>query len=120
MSDEECEGFLPRCAICGSVVPRERATRRYETCCPEHAAKLKDWRRWLHAQRKCIACLRPSSPKEREDYRAWRKHRGDIGEKPGRKKGSRQEPTLPAGYSPEANVEIALPVDTEHKDCATL
>lgn len=73
------ENFTPRCTVCGSAVPLARARgRQNETCSPPCYTVRKLFRKWLLSTRKCIACLHPATAKEREEFKAWRRHRGDI------------------------------------------
>lgn len=69
--------FTPRCMACGGLIPPNRAgDSRRNTCSPECAAVMKEFRRQVTKSRKCLLCLRPASEQERADFRAWRLARG--------------------------------------------
>jgi hypothetical protein len=107
---------VPRCLFCGDpITDRKRARlRRNTTCSKEHADALKEWRQWVFSQKKCLACWTPSSPAERADFRAWRRARGERGEKPGAKKGSKRAKPVDT-WAPEA----PAPVESESRDAGT-
>ncbi len=75
--------FAPRCTRCAGPIPQARATVRTRyTCSPECALVLKAAALLRRASRKCPLCLHPFTPKEREEFREWRRHRGDLGVNP--------------------------------------
>lgn len=79
------ENFIPRCIVCTKAVPANRARgRSKDTCSPACHAVRQLYRKWVLQTSKCLACLHPSTPKEREEFRNWRKDRGDVRRKKGR------------------------------------
>ena len=75
------EGLKLRCVICTKEVPARRATSRSkDTCGPECGQVLRDWKKYNILRRRCRTCYHPSSPKEREEFKLWRKSRGEVGE----------------------------------------
>lgn len=78
------ESLILRCMICGEALPNSRrAIGDHAGAC--HKVRVLH-RRYMVNLTKCIACLHPATAEEREEYRRWRKHRGDTGERPGRQK----------------------------------
>jgi hypothetical protein len=75
------EGLKLRCVICTTEVPARRATSRSkDTCGPECGQVLRDWKKYNILRRRCPTCYHPSSVKEREEFKLWRKSRGEVGE----------------------------------------
>lgn len=84
LTPEELEAVQLRCVVCGSDVPRGRATRRKDTCTVECYDKLKQWRKHLQGQRKCNTCLAPYTDKQRAEFRLWRQETGGLRVKRGK------------------------------------
>lgn len=90
MTPEELQAFLPRCMVCGDPIPERRARARKETCGkPACGIALKQWRRAVLESKKCPACYHPSTPEEREDFRQWRRERGQIQRRAGNPHGKK-------------------------------
>jgi hypothetical protein len=66
------------CVVCKHPIPGFRARRQTATCSEKCKNKLDVIRERQRAAKKCPACLHPSTPEEREEYRIWRAERGDI------------------------------------------
>jgi hypothetical protein len=78
------EKLILRCVVCGLGLPASRrAVGDHAGAC--HKVRVLH-RRYMIQLSKCISCLHPSTPAEREDYKAWRKSRGDIRQTGGRPK----------------------------------
>ena len=77
------EALVPKCVVCSSPIPKGRANikTRY-TCKPACALAMKAKTLQLRQLRECVACRHPSTPKEREEFEQWRRHRGDLGVNP--------------------------------------
>ena len=65
------------CTICGNPIPEERARLQTATCSEPCKNKLDVIRAHQRASKKCPACLHPSTPEERAEFRAWRVDRGE-------------------------------------------
>lgn len=83
------ESVVLHCLICTRELPRSR--RRHGTCLPgERACQkvLTMFRRHSLQITKCVACLHPATPGEREQFKAWRRESGQLRKKgrPGHKK----------------------------------
>jgi hypothetical protein len=78
------ENLVLRCVVCGDSLPPSRRTIG-DHAGPCHKVRVL-YRRYIIQLTKCIACLHPSTPKEREEYKQWRKSRGDLREKCGKPK----------------------------------
>lgn len=66
------------CIICQAPIPEARARRQTATCSEKCKNRLDTIRAHQRAAKRCPACLVPSTPAEREAFRAWRADRGDI------------------------------------------
>src|SRR4051794_39713887 len=66
------------CQICTKLIDKKRAARATSVCSEKCKNKLDGIRARQRANRKCHACLHPSSPAERAEFRQWRFERGDI------------------------------------------
>jgi predicted nucleic acid-binding Zn ribbon protein len=77
----------PKCVVCTAELPKARATSRAAwTCSKECRAVLKAFQKERRAAFKCPTCQHPCTPEQREEFKAWRRHRGDVGvNPPGRK-----------------------------------
>lgn len=79
------ENFVPSCVVCKRPVPARRATSRSKNTCSNNCnAVLQMFRRWNLFRRKCPTCYHPSTPEERQDFKAWRKERKQLRMKPGK------------------------------------
>lgn len=74
------------CFVCGTELPEGRRRSRFNICGPACRTVWFMYSNWLRQTKKCLACLRPSTPEERKSYRAWRKATGQMGEKRGPKR----------------------------------
>lgn len=72
------ENLVLRCIVCTTPLPRSR--RRFGTCLPERPCQkiLTRFRRYCVGLTKCVACLNPSTPEEREDFKKWRRSRHEL------------------------------------------
>jgi hypothetical protein len=76
--------------VCGDPLNARRARARKETCeKPECGVALRQFRRAVVESRKCPACYHPSSPEEREDFKRWRKDRGQMQRRRGNPHGTK-------------------------------
>lgn len=66
------------CQICTQPIPEKRKTRATSVCSEKCKNKLDGIRARQRATRKCHACLHPSTPEERAEFRQWRANRGDL------------------------------------------
>lgn len=83
------EKFVPSCIVCRKPVPLHRARgRSKDTCSPECGKVRALYRRYVLSTSKCVSCLHPSSPQEREDFKQWRRDRRQL-KKKGRPKGKK-------------------------------
>lgn len=95
MTREEYSGFIIHCAVCGDPLPEHRARARRETCGKrECGIKLKQFRKMTIEVRKCPTCYHPSTPEEREDFKQWRKERGQIQRRRGNPHGRKPKTAL--------------------------
>lgn len=79
------EKFVPRCVVCTQPVPSNRARgRSKDTCSPACHKVLRQYRDHCLKSSRCPSCYHPSTPTERKEFIAWRKHRGDRREGKGR------------------------------------
>jgi len=93
---EGIEKFVPSCVVCKAPVPKKRATSRSkDTCSKECQAVLRAYRKFNIESRYCPSCYHPSTPEERKEFRLWRKHRGDLRERPGRPPVKKAEAAIP-------------------------
>ena len=73
------------CVVCRAEIPPDRLLKYAPVTCTSACSKELVKRRRAHlARTKCSTCGMPSSPKERREFNAWRKARGDK-KKRGRK-----------------------------------
>jgi hypothetical protein len=63
------------CVVCGDVVPEDRKRRRSITCRKECADARNAYLRARVEAKKCKYCAQPSTPEQREDFKAWRRAR---------------------------------------------
>jgi hypothetical protein len=57
---------------------------------------------------KCIACLHPATPEEREDYKEWRKDRGHLRRTCGKPKGKKNDGTKVAESRFDRDGDVAV------------
>ena len=67
--------FEIRCSVCTRPIPAPRCYRNTQTCSEGCKDKLDAKRERQRAQKRCAACLHPSTPEERQDFRLWRADR---------------------------------------------
>jgi hypothetical protein len=73
------ENFVPCCIVCGLPVPLSRARGRSKDTCSKACHSIRQaYRKHVLITSKCLACYHPSTPEEREDFRKWRRSRGDV------------------------------------------
>jgi len=97
---EGIENLVLSCTVCRLPLPSARRTvgdhagacHRVRVLFRRHAIKLA----------RCIACLHPSTPAERAEFKLWRKARGDI-----RERGGRPAKAVASGPLPVASGEEA-------------
>ena len=63
------------CTICTRAIPEGRDRRQTATCSETCKNRLDEIRAQQRADRRCPACLHPSSPEERDEFRLWRAQR---------------------------------------------
>lgn len=63
------------CVMCSTEVPLERKRKRSVTCSDDCSKKRGNYLRERKELRKCKYCNQPSTPEERDDFRAWRRDR---------------------------------------------
>jgi hypothetical protein len=84
--------FVPSCVICREPVPEKRRhPKTVATCSEEHAAQLKQYNEDQVALTKCPHCYHPSTPEEREDFKNWRRSRGELHDRRGRPRQTNEE-----------------------------
>jgi hypothetical protein len=70
------ENLTLRCVICGEALPSSRRTiGDHAGAC--HKVRVL-YRRFIIQLTKCISCLHPATPEEREEFKRWRHERGDL------------------------------------------
>lgn len=80
------EKLVLRCTVCAEPLPdSRRAVGDHAGAC--HKVRVLH-RRYSIQRRKCISCLHPATPAEREAFKQWRRERGDIRARGGRPKKS--------------------------------
>lgn len=80
------ENFVLSCTVCRLPLPSSRRTvGDHAGACHKVRVLL---RRYQIRLKRCIACLHPSTPAEREDFKAWRRSRGQLRASGGRPKKS--------------------------------
>jgi hypothetical protein len=98
------DNLVLRCVVCGGPLPSSR--RAYG----DHAGachKVRTlYRRHIIQLTRCLACLHPATPDEREAFKQWRVSRGDL-----RGRGNRM-----GGRTKKANISTAMQVDTQAGD----
>ena len=77
------EKLVLRCVVCGGPLPSSRRTVGDHAGACHKVRTL--YRRYVIQLTKCIACLHPATPEEREEFKQWRVSRGDL-----RGRGNRQ------------------------------
>jgi hypothetical protein len=63
------------CVVDGVEVPADRKKRRSITCSDACATIRNNYLRDRKELRKCKYCGNPSTPEERDEFRAWRRER---------------------------------------------
>ena len=81
---EGIENLVLSCTVCRLPLPSARRTVGDHAGACHKVRTL--YRRLMIQQARCMACLHPSTPAERVEFRRWRKDRGDIRERGGRPK----------------------------------
>ena len=105
---EGIEKLVLRCVVCGGPLPSSRRTVGDHAGACHKVRRL--YRRYVIQLTKCIACLHPATPEEREEFKQWRVSRGDLRGRGNRQGGRRRQvPDLPR-HNP------AMQVDTEAAD----
>lgn len=67
------------CAVCNGPLPPKRAySRTRYTCSPECRQKLKAFQKQVVDAKYCRVCMRPSTPEEREQFKAFRRSTGEL------------------------------------------
>jgi hypothetical protein len=110
------EAFQPKCCVCGDDVPRRRATGRSKhTCKPACQQVMQLFKKHNVFTTRCKTCFHPSTPKEREDFKAWRRTRGELREGRGRPKRTEHEKLIDAEATNSADLQPAgeQPTPTE-------
>ena len=106
------EKFIPRCIVCTNLVPSKRRTSRSKsTCSPACLTVLQMFRRHVLTSAKCIACYHPSTPEERIEFKAWRRARGELREKPGRPKPAPKSPTPETENPVDVTADVSVACD---------
>lgn len=100
------------CTICGSPIPEARSRRQTATCSEKCKNRLDVIRAHQRAAKKCPACLHPSTPQEREQFRIWRAERGDLRSKDQVKR----DRTLPAKSDMRDAMKRAINALTDERD----
>jgi len=80
--------FVPKCEVCTTPIPIRRLTgrdalRTRHTCKAACEKVLREADKLRTSLRKCRNCQHPSTPAERDEFRQWRKSRGDLRQGPG-------------------------------------
>jgi predicted nucleic acid-binding Zn ribbon protein len=91
------------CTICKKTVPEDRVLRQAVTCSKECARTLKNLRRQKRDQKKCRYCAMPSTPEERQLFKAWRAQ-SSRAPKRGRPKKVKPEPAPQEKFTEMINV----------------
>ena len=89
------ENLILRCVVCGLPLPASRRSVG-DHAGPCHKVRVLH-RRYMIQRMKCISCLHPATPAEREEFRAWRRKRGDLRARGGRPKAFTAEHAESAG-----------------------
>lgn len=63
------------CVVCGGVVPDDRKHRRSITCSDACAKTRNAYLRARAEAKRCKYCSQPSTPEQRDDFKAWRRER---------------------------------------------
>ena len=78
------ENLILRCVICAEPLPASRRSiGDHAGAC--HKVRVL-YRRYMIKLSKCISCLHPSTAAQREEFKQWRRARGDIRDRGGRPK----------------------------------
>jgi hypothetical protein len=85
---EGLDKFNPKCTVCTAPIPKRRqhgnpALGGRDACSAACGRILKAKRKMDIINSTCPNCRHPSTPAEREEYKLWRKARGDVRERPG-------------------------------------
>lgn len=101
------EHFFLRCVVCGLELPSSRRAYGHHAGACSKTYKL--FCRFLISRKKCLACQQPATPEERAEFKAWRRSRGDIGDRPGKVKGKKYpKKTLDNPEGDSGTPDIAL------------
>ena len=67
------------CAVCRGPLPAKRAYARTRyTCSPECRNALRAFQKLVVDAKYCHVCMRPSTPEEREEFKAFRRSKGQL------------------------------------------
>lgn len=126
LTTEQLDRFTLRCVVCRNEVPKNRATRRKDTCTVECYNQLKQWRKHLQMTRRCNSCLAPYTERQRAEFKLWRQQTGGLRISRGRPPLSRERKLLAALWGvvgastwEEANRIAHAALDKEVIDTAT-
>jgi hypothetical protein len=81
------------CTVCRGDLPNNRRAYGHHAGDCHKIATLH--RRYVLRLTRCISCLHPATPAERADFKAWRRSRGELNERSGRRKGQIYSKPLP-------------------------
>jgi hypothetical protein len=85
------ENLVLSCTVCREPLPiSRRAVGDHAGAC--HKVRVLH-RKYAIRLARCISCLHPSTPEERELFKAWRRSRGELREHGGRPKRAPKSPT---------------------------
>lgn len=67
------------CAVCKGPLPAKRAYARTRyTCSPECRNALRAFQKLVVDAKYCHVCMRPSTPEERDEFKAFRRSKGQL------------------------------------------
>ena len=67
------------CAVCRGPLPPKRAYARTRyTCGPECRVALRAFQKLVIDAKYCHVCMRPSTPEEREEFKRFRRSKGQL------------------------------------------
>ena len=67
------------CAVCTGPLPPKRAYARTRyTCSPECRNTLRAFQKLVVDAKYCHVCMRPSTPEEREEFKRFRRSKGQL------------------------------------------
>lgn len=67
------------CAVCRGPLPAKRAYARTRyTCSPECRNALRAFQKLVVDAKYCHVCMRPSTPEERDEFKAFRRSKGQL------------------------------------------